>query len=81
MIAPSALRHLRQQAQERRWHADQRIIGKAYVAHLQAPADDLAVLVQPGGQHRGLGALCDLLHQAEQVDGEALDIAPPVLGR
>lgn len=61
-------------------HADQLTFAlEAHVEHVRAPADDLAPLVQPGGQRPWLRACRDLLDPAEQRQMGAIDIAPPVL--
>ncbi len=60
--------------------ADQMIGREADVERIEVPADDLAWLLQPGGQRPGLRILPDLLDPAKQGQGSALDIAPPSHG-
>jgi hypothetical protein len=44
-----------------------RIVREADVERIKTPADDLAALVQPGGQHLGLCAFRDLLDHREDL--------------
>ncbi|MGH3873961.1 MAG: hypothetical protein ACRDSR_21060 [Pseudonocardiaceae bacterium] len=43
--------------------------------------DDLAMLMQPGTQHRVFRAFCYLFHLAEQGNVTAVDITSAVIGR
>jgi hypothetical protein len=71
-----------EQAQELGWHADQLSFArKAHIKHIRTPANDLAVLVQPGEQRSVLGVLGDLLDPTKQRDTGALVIAPALLSR
>lgn len=49
------------------------------IDQVKAPVDDFAALVQPREQRPLLGV--SLLNPAEQGNGGALDIAPPVVSR
>jgi hypothetical protein len=68
-------------AKKMRPHTDHLIVSETHKDGLIVLAHDLTVLVQPGGQRSALGALGDLLNPAEQCDGDAVDIAPPVTHR
>jgi hypothetical protein len=61
--------------------ADDVIVVEAHVERIETPPNNPTLLVQPGGQHPGLGALRDLLNPAKQGNVGAVDIAPQVMGR
>jgi hypothetical protein len=60
------------------WHADHLTLTvEGDIDWVEAPADDFAALVQPREQRPLLGV--SLLNPAEQGNGGARDIAPPVV--